>query len=209
MTDAASDRWGLRRILALVLLIAASLLGNVLAPQLFTGFNYLLGSIGVMLVLRLFGVVPALCAALLAAAWCKQLFGHYYPLLWLGLEPLFVWFWLKRRPQDSLIMADLLYWLTAGLPLLIFVFFALLKVAALGTAAAALMYLAIGVTNALVATLLLSQFSLEQLIWPQRPAATVSVSQLIFQILMLAVVLPALLVLVLTGRSRELSLIHI
>jgi len=205
MTDAASDRWGLRQILALVLLVAASLLGNVLAPQLFTGFNYLLGSIGVMLVLRLFGIVPALCAALLAAVWCKQLFGHYYPLLWLGLEPLFVGLWLRRRPQDSLIMADLFYWLTAGLPLLVFVFVAVLKVAALGTAAAALMYLTIGVTNALVATLLLSQFSLEQRVWPQRPVATVSISQLIFQVLMLAVVLPALLVLVLTGRSREAS----
>ncbi len=203
MTDLGKNSWGARQILVLFVLIAGSLLGNILAPQLFAGFNYLFGSVGVMLMLRLFGVVPALFGALLAAAWCKQLFGHFYPLVWLGLEPVFVWLWLRRRPLDTIILADAVYWAVAGVPLLFFFFLTVLNVPLLGTTAAALMYTAIGVTNALVATLILNQFALERLVWPERLLPPVTIAQFIFQVLMLAIVLPALLVLVLTGRNRE------
>lgn len=203
MTDFAGNKWGVRQVLALLLLMVASLAGNILAPKLFTGFNYLLGSVSVLVILRLFGPVWAFVAALAAGACCKQLFGHYYMLFWLGPEPLFVWFWLRRRPKDTLIMADAVYWLLVGMPLICFFFLFVLKVAALGTAAASLMYLTIGITNALLATLVLTQFSLEKMVWPERQRSQVSLSQFIFQVLMLAVVLPALLVLVLTGRSRE------
>jgi signal transduction histidine kinase len=203
MTDVITHRWGVRQLIALILLTGVTLLGNVLAPQLFTGFNYLFGSVGVMVILRLFGIYPALVAALVAAAWCKQLFGHFYPLFWLGLEPVFVWFWLKRRPKDTMILADAFYWGVIGVPLLSFFFLSVLHVPLLGTTAAALMYMTIGITNALIATLALNQFSLEQLVWPQRSHAQVALSQFVFQVLMLAIVLPALFVLILTGRSRE------
>lgn len=203
MINAISSRWGLRQILSLLLLAVGSLLGNIWAPQLFTGFNYLLGSIGVMLILRLFGIVPALFVALLAAAWCNQLFGHFYPLFWLGAEPIFVWLWLKRRPKDTMIKADTAYWIVFGVPLLFFFFLSALHVSLLETVAAGLMYTAIGVTNALLATLILNQFSIDQLVWPNRTVAPVTVAQLIFQALMLAIVLPAFLVLALTGRGRE------
>ena len=203
MTEQDALKWGVRQWCALLLLISCALLGNVFAPRLFTGFNYLLGSIGVMLGLRLFGIGWAVVAALLAAAWCKQLFGHYYPLLWLGLEPLFVGLWLKRHPRQSMITADMLYWLLIGAPLIALIFLSVLGVSGLGTTAAALMYATIGITNALIATMLLNQLPLERLIWPCRPVNRVSIAQLLFQVLMLAIIVPAILLLVLNGRNRE------
>ncbi|MCE1227028.1 MAG: ATP-binding protein [Geobacteraceae bacterium] len=203
MTDFTGNKWGTRQVLALLLLMGAALLGNILAPQLFTGFNYLLGSIAVMLVLRLFGTVWAVVAAVIAALWCKQLFGHFYPVVWLGLEPLFVAYWQKRRPKDTLIMADTVYWLIVGMPVIFILFQLVMKVPLLGTTTAALMYMVIGVTNALIATLLINQFSLERLVWPERQQGAVTIVQFLFQVLMLTIVLPALLVLVLTGRERE------
>ena len=203
MTSQTASKWGVRQGFVLALLLLVSLLSNIWAPRLFTGFNYLFGSVGVLLVLRLFGVVPALFAALLAAAWCKQLFGHFYPMVWLGLEPLFVWFWLKRRPNDTLILADTVYWTVVGGPLIFFFFLMVLEVSTLGTTAAALMYATIGICNALLATLILNQFSLDRLVWPEHQPERVTINQFIFQVLMLAIVLPALLVLVLTGRTRE------
>lgn len=203
MTDSARNGWGTRQIVALALLMSAALLGNILAPQLFTGFNYLLGSVAVMLVLRLFGTIWAVIAAVIAAVWCKQLFGHFYPVVWLGLEPVFVAFWMKRRPKDTLIMADTVYWLVAGIPLIFIVFQLVLEVPLLGATAAALMYMVIGVTNALIATLLINQFSLERLVWPERQQGSVTIVQFLFQVMMLTIVLPAMLVLVVTGRSRE------
>lgn len=203
MEEERSTGWGMRQTVWLLLLVALSFAGNVWAPGLFTGFNYLLGSIGVLLILRLFGVVPALVAALLAAAWCEQLFGHFYPLIWLGLEPLFVWYWCRRRPQDSMIMADTVFWVALGGPLVLVVFLTVLGVTPLGTGAAALMYVTIGITNALLATLLLTQLPITKWVWPGRQLQQITLDQLIFQVLMLAIVLPALLVLVSTGRERE------
>jgi len=203
MTDFALNRWGIRQIVVLAMLMSAALLGNILAPQLFTGFNYLLGSIAVMLILRLFGPVWAVVAAVIAALWCKQLFGHFYPVVWLGLEPLFVAYWQKRRPKDTLILADTVYWLIVGIPVIFILFQMVMKVPLLGTTTAALMYMVIGVTNALIATLLINQFSLERLVWPGRQQEAVTIVQFLFQVLMLTIVLPALLVLVFIGRERE------
>lgn len=203
MEKQCSTGWGVRQMVWLLLLVSLSFAGNVWAPGLFTGFNYLLGSVGVLLILRLFGLAPALVAALLAAAWCKQLFGHFYPLLWLGLEPLFVWYWCRRRPQDSMIMADTVFWVALGGPLVLVVFLTVLGVTPLGTGAAALMYVTIGITNALLATLLLTQLPITKWVWPGRQLQQITLDQLIFQVLMLAIVLPALLVLVSTGRDRE------
>ncbi|NJD37290.1 MAG: hypothetical protein FIA89_03050 [Geobacter sp.] len=203
MEKQCSTGWGVRQMVWLLLLVSLSFAGNVWAPGLFTGFNYLLGSVGVLLILRLFGLAPALVAALLAAAWCKQLFGHFYPLLWLGLEPLFVWYWCRRRPQDSMIMADTVFWVALGGPLVLVVFLAVLGMPLLGTGAAALMYATIGITNALLATLLLTQLPITKWVWPGRQLQQITLDQLIFQVLMLAIVLPALLVLVFTGRERE------
>lgn len=203
MEKQCSTGWGVRQTVWLLLLVSLPFAGNVWAPGLFTGFNYLLGSVGVLLILRLFGLAPALVAALLAAAWCKQLFGHFYPLLWLGLEPLFVWYWCRRRPQDSMIMADTVFWVALGGPLVLVVFLAVLGMPLLGTGAAALMYATIGITNALLATLLLTQLPITKWVWPGRQLQQITLDQLIFQVLMLAIVLPALLVLVFTGRERE------
>lgn len=203
MEKQCSTGWGVRQMVWLLLLVSLSFAGNVWAPGLFTGFNYLLGSVGVLLILRLFGLAPALVAALLAAAWCKQLFGHFYPLLWLGLEPLFVWYWCRRRTQDSMIMADTVFWVALGGPLVLVVFLAVLGMPLLGTGAAALMYATIGITNALLATLLLTQLPITKWVWPGRQLQQITLDQLIFQVLMLAIVLPALLVLVFTGRERE------
>lgn len=203
MEKQCSTGWGVRQMVWLLLLVSLSFAGNVWAPGLFTGFNYLLGSVGVLLILRLFGLAPALVAALLAAAWCKQLFGHFYPLLWLGLEPLFVWYWCRRRPQDSMIMADTVFWVALGGPLVLVVFLAVLGMPLLGTGAAALMYATIGITNALLATLLLTQLPITKWVWPGRQLQQITLDQLIFQVLMLAIVLPALLVLVFTGCERE------
>ncbi len=203
MDNKAKSAWGVRQAVSLIILVGISLLGNVLAPQLFTGFNYLFGSIGVILVLRLFGIIPAIIAALIAALWCKQLFGHFYPLIWLGLEPLFVGIAIRRYPKLSIIMIDMGYWLLIGMPLIFFFFLLVFKVSALGTAAAALMYATIGIANALIATLLLNQLSLEHLVWPGRSNSPVNIAQFIFHLLMLAIVLPAILVMVITGRSRE------
>lgn len=203
MSDTTAETWGVRQLFFLVLLMAASLLGNVCAPQLFAGFNYLLGSIGVVLVLRYFGMFWAFIAALLAAAWCRQLFGHFYPLFWLGLEPLFLGWWMKRRPKGSLILADIVYWPVLGIPLICFFFQQVMHVAFVGTVAAALMYWVIGIANTLLATIISSYTPLERLVWPRRTAQAIPLNQGLFHLLMVVILLPAIFVLVINGRHQD------
>lgn len=100
-------------------------------------------------------------------------------------------------------MADTVFWVALGGPLVLVVFLAVLGMPLLGTGAAALMYATIGITNALLATLLLTQLPITKWVWPGRQLQQITLDQLIFQVLMLAIVLPALLVLVFTGRERE------
>lgn len=203
MSDTTRTAWTTRQWLAIAVLAGIALSGNVFAPRMFTGFNYLFGSVGVMITLRFFGIVPALLTALLAAAWCKQLFGHYYPLIWLGLEPLFVWIWIRNRPKDSLIIADAVYWIVVGSPLILIVFLGILQVAPLGTAAAALMYSTIGIINTLLANIFADMPCIQHLVWPQYPFKKPTIAQLLFKVLMLAIALPAVFILAIAGRARE------
>lgn len=192
----------LKRLVPLLLLIALGLVANMLAPRLFTGFNYLFGSIVSLVILRLYGIIPATVSALIAGAWCQVLFGHPTPMVWLGLEPIFVGLWLRRRPQGSLLLADAVYWASLGVPLIFILFRSTLDVPLLGTTTAALMYLLIGITNALIAGIITGQPGLRRLIG--LPHETdVSLQRLLYHLLLAVILLPAILVLVLNGRERE------
>lgn len=203
MSDDTATQWSLRRGLLLLTLIGLGLLANVLAPRLFTGFNYLFGSIFTMLVLRLYGIVPAVIAALISGTWCQVLFGHSTALVWLGIEPIFVGLWLRRRPQGSMILADVVYWPLVGMPLLFLFFRYLLQVPLLGTTTAALMYMLIGITNALLATILYSYLPFERWSGSSRQRPPIPLHQLLFHLLMVAILVPAILLMVMGGHTRE------
>jgi PAS domain S-box-containing protein len=201
MTDYLPFKTWIKKQAILVLLIGLGFLGNVIAPQLFTGFNYLFGSIAALLVLRLYGVIWGVIAAVVAASWCQVLFGHPTAMIWLGLEPVFIWLWLKKRPNGSMILAAAVYWLSIGSIMIFLLFSSVLKVPLLGTSAAALMYAMIGITNALVATVLLDFIPHGFYNGARRSSAPIS--QLLFHIMMLVILLPAIVVLVMDGRLRE------
>ena len=206
--DTKNRRWGIRQVTAFILLLGLSLLGNILAPRLFTGFNYIFGSLSALLVLRLFGIFPAIISAVVAALWCKVLFGHFYPVMWLGLEPVFVWFWMKKKPRSSMILADVLYWPILGLPIIFLCFFLFLKVSLLGTTTAGLMYWMVGITNAMLATIIFRYTPVEKIVWPDAIPVSIPLGKGLFHLLMAVILLPAIFVLVSTGRSRDRFFLH-
>ncbi|MCB2187607.1 MAG: PAS domain S-box protein [Deltaproteobacteria bacterium] len=190
-----------RTALALVLLLASGLFLNSLAPRLFMGFNYLWGSIPVLITLCYFGVFWGTVAGLVAASWTYVLFGHPYAMVWLTLEPLFIGLLIRRWGARNLVLYNTLYWPLVGMPLLWVFFRFVMHLPWVGTLPAALMFWFIGITNSLCATILMEWLPLAA--WAGRPQLRrpLSMRQAIFSLMMAIVLLPALLAMVLNGRA--------
>ncbi len=91
-------------------------LGNFLHVPLFFGVDYVFGSIFVLLAASILGPVYGLLTGLLAHSFTVTLWNHPYALLSFVLEALFVGI-LIRRGFKNLFLADLLYWIIIGVPL--------------------------------------------------------------------------------------------
>ena len=195
--------YGRKAIILLVALIAAGLVGNVCALGLFTGFNYLFGSIPVLLAVSLFGPWWGFLAGLVASSWTIALFGHPYAMTWLCVEPLFVGWMLKRGRSRNIILYDALYWTFLGAPLVWFFFRLVMQATLLGTVAAMLMYAVIGITNALAASLLLAYVPRLTAIGRGAGQQTLPIHNLIFNLMMAVVVMPALAVMIIHGKDAE------
>ncbi|OGT98210.1 MAG: hypothetical protein A2X80_06555 [Geobacteraceae bacterium GWB2_52_12] len=187
----------------LLFLICCAFIGNYFAIRLFIGFNYLFGSIFVLLVVRLYGIRWGLLAGVAASAWTIVLFGHPYAMIWLCAEPLFVGWLLSRGRSKNLVLYDAIYWPLIGVPLLWIFFRYVMVVPFLGTVTALMMYWVIGITNALIASLLLTSFPrLSTIVKPEVDTAT-PIYQLIFNLMMAIVLLPAVIILIAHGRDTE------
>lgn len=192
-----------KSILLLIVLMAAGFAGNYFALPLFTGFNYLFGSIPVLLVVHLFGVRWGFAAGVLASSWTIALFGHPYAMIWLCGEPLFIGWLLAKGRTRNIVLYDTLYWPLLGVPLMWCFFHYVMQASFLGTVAAMLMYWVIGICNALIASLLLAYVPRLATAGEPESNRSIPIHQLIFNLLMAIVVIPAIVVLILHGKDTE------
>lgn len=189
------------RYFLLPLLMVGGLILNVLAPRLFMGFNYLLGSIAVLLVVRLYGTSWGTLSGLIAGSWTYVLFGHPYAMVWLTAEPLFIGLLLRFTAVRNLVLLNTLYWPVAGIPLLWFFFTFVMKLPMVGTLPAALMFWMIGITNSLVSTIILQHTPLSRYSGSESEYPVVTMQKTVFSIMMSLVVVPALMAMVINGRA--------
>ncbi len=192
-----------KSVLLLAILVAAGFVGNYFAPGLFTGFNFLFGSIPVLLAVHIFGVRWGFVAGLVASSWTIVLFGHPYAMVWLCCEPLFVGWLLSKSRLRNIFLCDALYWPLLGAPLIWIFFQYVMHVSILGTIAAMLMYWVIGITNALIASLLLTYLPRLSTAGEQETQRSIPIHLLIFNLLMAIVVFPSVIVMILNGKDAE------
>ncbi|KAB0665446.1 hypothetical protein F6V25_10235 [Oryzomonas japonica] len=192
-----------KSLLLLVALIAAGFAGNFFSLRLFTGFNFLFGSIAVLLVVRLFGTRWGLVAGLAASAWTVPLYGHPYAVIWLCGEPLFVGWLLHKGKKRNILLYDACYWPLVGVPLVWLFFQHVMHVSVLGTVAAMLTYWVVGITNALVASLLLTYIPRIAPLYGLDMSRTIPIHHLIFNLLMAVVLIPSIVVMVIYGKGGE------
>ncbi|HEY9665416.1 MAG TPA: ATP-binding protein [Coleofasciculaceae cyanobacterium] len=181
-------------------MIIAGYAGNYFNLPLFFGVDFLFGSIAVLLVVRLYGTAWGTIAAAIASVHTALLWGHPYAAIILTLEGLVIGLW-QRRQRFNLLLLDGFYWIFIGMPL-VWVFYG----EAMGLQAQPVLLVMLkqginGIFNALIASLLLTHSFVYQ--WVARPKVTktLSLQQIIFNLLIAFVLFPAITLLVLSSRS--------
>nr|WP_038085875.1 PAS domain S-box protein [Thioalkalivibrio sp. ALM2T] len=100
---------------ALALLAVA---GNYFHLPLLFGLDFIFGSIAVMLAVLLLGTLPAVIVAIAGGLYTLVLWGVPYPMIVFVIEALVVGL-VYRRWVRNVVLADLLYWLVIGIPLVL------------------------------------------------------------------------------------------
>lgn len=153
MTANARQNHALNRYLPGLLLGLLGFAGNWFRFPLFLNVDLLFGSICVMLALQFFGLGPGLLAALLAGSATLLIWNHPYALL-IFVAELLVTGLLYQRWRSNLMLANTVYWLFVGMPLVLFFYGFVMKIGMDGTFAIMLKQAINGIANVIVASLI-------------------------------------------------------
>ena len=140
-------------------LIAAGVAGNFLRLPIFLNIDFLFGSIFALLALQLFGLQRGVVAAFVISAYTITLWNHPYACIILTTEVAVVG-WLFPRRKIGLVLADTLYWLCIGMPLVYFFYHGVMDVSGENTSIVIIKQTVNGIANTLVARLLFAGYTL-------------------------------------------------
>jgi signal transduction histidine kinase len=197
-------------IWTILLLSLAGFAGNYLGFSLFFGVDFLLGSVAVMLAVQLLGPVWGTVVAVIAGSYTWFLWHHPYAIVVLAAEAACVGILLRRVRQ--LILANTLFWLLIGMPLVWLLYTYALDVEASQVQLIMLKDAINGVFNALLASLLLIFSPLQRWLTAHLPpvhseqnrdatSGEVSLSLVMFNLLMSCVLFPSLLLTIWSSRE--------
>ncbi|HEY5720007.1 MAG TPA: hypothetical protein VIW02_06465, partial [Gammaproteobacteria bacterium] len=110
------DRLSLPGILLLCL---AGLLGNYLHVPVVFGVDFIFGSAAAVIALRSYGIVWGVVVSLVASSYTFLVWGHHYATLIFAVEILVMGLLLRRTPIRDYLLANLLYWMICGFPLVL------------------------------------------------------------------------------------------
>ncbi|WP_293639039.1 diguanylate cyclase [Polaromonas sp.] len=181
-------------LLLFVFLVAAGLAGNYFSFPIFLNIDFLFGSIFAMLALQYFGLGWGTLAAALIASYTYVLWNHPYAIIILSAEALCVGVLMTRR-RLGMVLADTLFWLLIGMPL-VFVFYRLVMQVPLSSATLIMTKQAVnGIANALLARLIFTG-----LVLGFRSSQT-SFREIIYNLLTAFVLFPGLIMLAIGSRA--------
>jgi len=140
-------------IFLLVTLISAGLAGNYFRFPLFLNIDFLFGGICAMLALQFLGLGRGILAAAIIACYTFVLWNHPYAIIIMTAEVAVVG-WMMRRRKMGMVLADALYWLVIGIPLIYLFYHGIMNVSFNTTYLTMTKQSVNGIANALVARLL-------------------------------------------------------
>ncbi|MEI7431854.1 MAG: hypothetical protein WCL27_15495, partial [Betaproteobacteria bacterium] len=177
----------------LLALIATGLAGNYFKYPIFLNIDFLFGSIFALLALQFLGLGRGILAAALIASYTYVLWNHPYAIIIMTAEVAVVG-WLKERRKLELVLADTLYWLVIGLPLVYLFYHHFMDVPLSSTFITMTKQAINGIANALLARLIFTGFAM------QSRTSLISFKEIIYNLLAFFVLCPSLIML--TAGSR-------
>ena len=178
----------------LLALIAAGLAGNYFNFEIFLNINFLFGSIFAMLALQLFGFGRGILAAAAIAGYTYILWKHPYAIVIMTAEVAVVG-WLMTRRKVGMVLADALYWLVIGMPLVYLFYHLVMHVPPSNTYIVMYKQALNGIANALVARLIFTGYALVS------RSSQISFREMVYNLLSFFVLCPALILLAVSSRS--------
>jgi PAS domain S-box-containing protein len=200
-----SRRFPVKREQAALLGTAALLailgyLGNILVLSLGYGLDFLFGSVFTLMAVRQLGLRYGITVTLIAASHTWLAWNHPYAIIILTTETLWVGIALRREHRNLLIL-DACYWLVVGMPLVILFYGGVMHADLSETAVVALKQSVNGVTNALIATILLNHTPLRRWLPGAAPDPSTYASA-VFNLAAACMMLPTL-ALMIMANQRE------
>ncbi len=175
-------------------LIAAGLAGNYFNFQIFLNISFLFGGIFAMLTLQFFGLGPGILAAAMISSYTYILWNNPYGIIMMIAEVAVVG-WLIGRRKMGMVLADTLYWLIIGMPLVYFFYHVVMHSSFSSTSIVITKQAVNGIANALVARLIFTGFALRS------RSSLISYREIIYNLLTFFVLCPALIMLAVDGRN--------
>jgi PAS domain S-box-containing protein len=182
-----------------LLLAVLAVAGNYIKIPLFFGVDIIFGSVAVLVAVSHLGTLPGTIVAGIGGAYTYFLWGHPYAFIIFIAEALVVGLLLKR--VRYLVLADAIYWLCVGGPLVWFFYH---EVMGMTSSTAGLIVLKQPVNGIINATL--AAFVLLIMGMIERSPRKVSVEQLIFNLLLAGILLPVVFILASEGYSTKSNL---
>lgn len=183
--------------IALIALTAAGFGVNYyLSYEIFFSVRFVFGSVFALLALQAFGLVPGVLSAFLISTATYALWGHPYNVAIMTSEVLVTGL-ILRRGRLELVLANALYWCIIGMPLAALFHWGLMRHPLETTTVIMLKDALNGITNALMARLLFMAVASRSRRQP------VSFREIIFNLLALFVLVPALFLIALQSRVER------
>ena len=181
-------------ITLLLALIVAGLAGNYFKYPIFLNIDFLFGSIFAMLALQFFGAGLGIVAAAIIAGYTYVLWNHPYAIIIMTAEVAVV-SWLMTRRKMGMVLADALYWLIIGIPLVYLFYHLVMHVPPVNTSIMAAKQAVNGIANALIARLLFTGYQLRS-----RSSLT-SYKEIFCNLLVFFLLIPVLMLLAVESRT--------
>lgn len=174
-----------------LLLSAAGFAGNWFKLPLFFNLDFLFGSIFVMLAVGLYGTLPGILTAAIAASCTYLLWNNPWSIITFICEALFVGYLLERKSKN-MVLIDTFFWLLIGMPMGWMFFSSIMGVPHQGALLIILKQAINGIFNTLLATFLLAFINYYKFRGKSNHTPTVSFRHAIGNILTAAILSPAL-----------------
>jgi signal transduction histidine kinase len=189
-----------RSSMLLLVLLILGYLGNYLNLELFLGVNFLFGSIATLTIVYLFGLIPGAIAAAIVSTYTYTLWSHPYAIIIFTLETVFVG-WLLRRQRQSMVIADCIFWILIGIPLVWIFYQGVMGVPTSTTVLIMIKQAVNGIFNAVVANLIIIHTPIYKWLGRFQYRQSIPLQHMLLNLLVAFVFLPSLMLTVLSSQD--------